>query len=121
LAALLLAGPACVYTTLWDVHEDLTNKSRDPIDFQVTTAVGVHFIVEMLPLFGDGTLDNALTHFQDAARGFDAQGLRIAETGTTVYWWVLPPITFLFPVVVTRVTGDIQYVPAPSAMAAPEV
>lgn len=112
LLVLAFALPACVSSTLWDVHEDLTNRSREPIDFLVTTAVGVHFLLDIMPLFGDGSLVNAMEHFQHAARGFDAQGIRIAQTDTTTYWWILPPITFIFPVVVTRVTGDIEYVPA---------
>lgn len=110
LLGLLLSGTGCVYTTLWDVHEDLVDRSRDPIDFQVTSTWGLHFFTSLLPLIGDGSLENAMRHFQDAARGFDAQGIRIAQTDTTVYWWVLPPLSFIFPLVETRVTGDIQYV-----------
>jgi hypothetical protein len=68
-------------------------------------------LFDLLPLFGDGTLRNGMKHFQEAALKNKAQGIRIVETDTTVYWWVLPPLSFFFPVVVTRVTGDLQYEP----------
>jgi len=109
LLALSLVLPGCSSSTLWDLDKDLINRQRDAIDFQVTTVGGVHFLFGSLALFGDGTLRNGLKHFQEAALENNAQGIRIVETDTTVYWWVLPPLTFLFPVVVTRVTGDLEY------------
>ena len=111
LLGLLFVLPGCVSSTLWDVDRGLTNQKGDPIDFQVTTAGGVHFLFDLFPLFGDGTVHNSLKHFQEAALANNAAGIRIVETDTTVYWWVLPPLSFIFPVVVSRVTGDLQFEP----------
>ncbi len=122
LATLVVAGflglSSCVSTTLYDVHEDMANHQGAPIDFQVTTVVGMHFLFDILPLFGNGSLDYGIRSFQDAARERGALTMRIAETETTVYWWVYPPISFVIPVVVSRVTGDVQY-PEWAALAAP--
>jgi len=107
LAVCALAG--CVSTKIYDVHEDMSNADSEPIDFQITRTVGLHFLFDLMPLFGDATLDRSMQEFQKAARGRGAIGIRIAEIETTMYWWVLPPVSFIFPPVSTTVSGDIRY------------
>ncbi len=109
LAAALCALPGCAATKLYDVHEDMANQDGEPIDFQVTRIAAIHFMFDIMPLFGDASLDETMKEFQRAARERGAVGIRIAEVETTMFWWVLPPISFFLPPVTTTVSGDIRY------------
>jgi hypothetical protein len=106
--ALVLAMlSSCAYSRRYPMLGDSLSAHGEPFEFMTTTAFGIHFMLEALPLFGDGSLDEALDTFEEDSEAAHATRIRIAETSTTIYWWVLPPLSFLFPPVVSRVTGDI--------------
>jgi len=112
LVALLIVGGVsggCTSTTIYDFDERLRTIDGDPFHYMTSSSFGVHFLMEPLPLFGDGTMDRALGEFEDSALELRGYNIRIAETETTTYWWILPPITFLFPPVLSKVYGDIEF------------
>lgn len=103
----LVALTACVQ------HSHVTDLSGvdglrgEPIEYQVTTSYALHFLF-IFRMFGNAKHDVTVERFAAEAAERGATRLRIAQTSTSIYWYVFPPISFFIQPVVTTVEGDVE-------------
>jgi hypothetical protein len=58
------------------------------------------------PLWGDATLHNTVKDLTKEAKATGATKFSISDSSEKVFWWALPPFTFILTPVVTSVSGD---------------
>jgi len=58
------------------------------------------------PIIGDATLQNTVKSFTEEVKKTGATKVRIVNSSEKVFWWALPPFTFILTPVVTSVSGD---------------
>jgi len=121
LLALATGLPACRMTNHFPIREPHSDSEWCGDEFVQSTAIGLHFIM-LLPLFGDGSLRSAFEEFQDEADAAHTLRIRVVDNDTSVYWWWLPPLSFLLPLVISSVSGDFDLPTAPddAAVEAPD-
>ncbi|MEZ5977733.1 MAG: hypothetical protein R3F34_05895 [Planctomycetota bacterium] len=101
----LLAG-GCVSNTSATGFADLPTVDGRPQEFLGTTTYSLHFLF-IVPLIGDGRMQRAVDAFSVEARRRGAENVRIIDTTSDTYWYVFPPISFLFQPVVTSIEGEL--------------
>jgi hypothetical protein len=111
LALVLLLLPGCAFTSRADNLNGLAGPDGRPFQHLSTHAIAINFLW-VLPLFGNATLDETVDAFTAEARKLGATRVRIVNSDTSIYWYVLPPISFLFQPVATTVVGDAEFEPA---------
>lgn len=58
------------------------------------------------PIVGDATLNATVQSFADEAKKVGATKVRIVQSDTSVMWYLIPVLGFIFTPVYTNVAGD---------------
>lgn len=100
-----LAAASCSMTSTATEFNGLKDLEGNEIVHVNTTNVGLHWLYSV-PLLGDASLEETVSCFTAEALEVGALKTRIVDSDKTTYWWILPPISFFIPLVVTNVAGD---------------
>ncbi|HPF13863.1 MAG: hypothetical protein H6830_06705 [Planctomycetes bacterium] len=108
-AATLLLGllPACVTHSHATQFNGVPGIRGEAVEYQTTRSYAIQF------LFTWGVLGNAskpytIDQFTKEASARGASRVRITQTDSTTYWYVFPPLSFLFQPVVQTIEGDVE-------------
>lgn len=106
LSALLCTG--CVFNTRCTDLNGLTDNDGQEIVYQQTSIVAIHAIFGLWPLIEDASLTNSVNEFTAQAADAGDTRMRIAQSSGSNYWWVLPPLSFLFTPVTADIAGAVR-------------
>ena len=70
-----------------------------------TRNYAINFLMER-PMWGDATLNATVQSFADEAKKHGATKVRIVQSDTSVMWYLIPGLGFIFTPVYTNVAGD---------------
>jgi len=70
-----------------------------------TTNIAINLLFTK-PIVGDASIGRTVADCTKEAKALGASQIRLVQSHSTVYWWVLPPISFVVHPVVTNVAGD---------------
>ncbi|MFT4538068.1 MAG: hypothetical protein ACI841_002076 [Planctomycetota bacterium] len=84
----------------------------EPVEYQSTSTWALHFLFAF-GVAGDASKGNTISEFTKEASARGGTRVRIAETSSSTYWWIFPPISFLLHPVQTTVNGDVEGSVAP--------
>lgn len=110
--ALSLALSSCVTNSHVTDYHGVAGQRGVPVEYQTTSVYAVHMIW-FIPLVGDSSTEKGIDEFTKEAAARAAERVRIIETDTTHYWWVLPPISFFIHPVATTIEGELETVAVP--------
>lgn len=82
-----------------------TEGGGRPRAFQNTTTYAIHLVFGRWRLVGDGQTGAGVENFISRARGSGDDKVDITNVNTSIYWWVLPPFSFILTPVVTDAYG----------------
>lgn len=108
-AALLLAlgSASCVMHSHHRDFNGMTGREGLETDYLVTTSYGLNMFM-FLPFGGDTRLTSTVDAFSAEAAAIGGQQIAITDSDTTLYWYLLFPLTLIFTPSVTTVKGDVQ-------------
>ncbi|MEZ6017341.1 MAG: hypothetical protein R3F49_19665 [Planctomycetota bacterium] len=109
LAALfaLALSPACVTHSHVEAFSGVDGIRGEPIEYQTTTTYALHGLF-VFPLIGNGKKSYALEQFAAEAAERGGTRMRVTQTSSLTYWFILPPLSFFVHPVVTTVEGDVE-------------
>lgn len=84
----------------------------EPIEFQKTSKWSLNFLF-LFGIVGDSSLESTVDAFTREASARSGTRVRISQTSSTTYWYIFPPLSFLFHPVVHTVEGDVEGGAAP--------
>ena len=70
-----------------------------------TTNVAINLLFTK-PIVGDASLQKTVADCTTEAKATGATKMRLVQSDSSTYWWILPPISFVVQPVVTTVAGD---------------
>jgi hypothetical protein len=112
LAALLF--PGCTFISHANDWNGLNSPDGTPVHALTATTCGFQFLC-FFPFLGpvqlDGTIDRATEQIRE--RGGDR--VRLVFMGSSNYWWVLPPLSWLVTPVISEATLEYRPVEADAA------
>lgn len=106
LVTLLCTG--CVFHTHCTELNGLTDNDGQAFAHQGTSIVAVHLLFGLWAVLSDGGIENAVSEFSAAAAERGATQVRITQSSSDAWWWVLPPLTFIFTPVTSHISGDVR-------------
>jgi hypothetical protein len=108
-AALLLAlgSSSCVVHSHHRDFNGMTGREGLETDYLVTTSYGLNIFM-FLPFGGDTRLTSTVEAFSAEAAAIGGEQIAITDSGNTLYWYLLFPLTLIFTPSVTTVKGDVQ-------------
>jgi len=71
-----------------------------------TSNVALHLMMGKKPIAGDATLDATVADFTAAAKANGASKVRIVQSSSRAWWFLLFPFTLLVTPVTSNVAGD---------------
>jgi hypothetical protein len=95
----------CTTTAVAKDYNGLLVPGGTPIAHVNTTNVAVHVLFTE-PVWGDATIPQVVKDCTAAAKAEGAKHIRLVQSTQTVYWWILPPISFVIAPVVGNTAGD---------------
>jgi hypothetical protein len=104
---LLLSLPACVSHSVAADFSGVDGIRGEPIEYQLTTTWSLHALF-VFGLLGDSSTRNTVREFTKEASQRGAKRVRITHSGSTTFWYILPPLSFIFHPVRTTVQGDVE-------------
>ena len=108
LPLLLAAGLSSCITQSHATEFNGTSGIRGvPVEYQTTTSYSLRglFIFE---LSGNSSKARTIDAFTEEAAARGATRVRITQTSNTIYWFILPPLSFFIHPSVTTVEGDVE-------------
>lgn len=109
LAALVLAAAAagCTLHSHGVDFNGVDGIRGQPIEYQETStySLGALWIFDLL---GDTSIENGVGEFTDEAASRGATRTQITYSTKSVYWWVLPPISFFIHPMGRFVQGEVE-------------
>ena len=108
LAALPLVGTSCTFISKSDEFSGLTGQQGKPVSFYSATRIGVNLLF-FIPLIGDVTVTRAIKDMTEKVKDEGGTNVRLIQTGGTVFWFLLPPVTFIIHPALTYCSGDAEF------------
>lgn len=108
MAALVLALAAGTGCSITDTATDLRGikgMDGDKLTHINTRNYAINLFMSK-PLVGDATLHATVQSFADEAKKAGATKVRIVQSDTSVMWYLIPVLGFVFTPVYTNVAGD---------------
>lgn len=112
---LALSSASCVVHSHHRDFNGMTGREGLETDYLVTTSYGLNIFM-FLPFGGDTRLTSTVEAFSAEAAAIGGERIAITDSGNSLYWYVLFPLTLIFTPSVTTVKGDVQA----SALLTPE-
>jgi len=103
----LLFLPACVSHTRATEFHGVNGMRGVPVEYQTTSSWALNGLF-VFSLVGDASKERTIDAFTQEAAARGSQRVRITQTSSTTYWFILPPISFLIHPVHTTVEGDVE-------------
>ena len=108
LALVLVVSSACATTHTHSVLYNGVDGIRGvPVEYQSTTRYALHFLF-IFGIFGDAGQDATVDAFTKEASSRGAKRISIKQSESTIYWYVLPPLSFLIQPVTRTVYGEVE-------------
>lgn len=107
LVGLALLAASCIRHSHVDRFSGVTGLRGEPIEYQTTTSYALHGLF-VFPMLGDASKTKALEAFAEEAAERGATRMRVTQTSSTTYWYVLLPLSIFIHPVVTTVEGDVE-------------
>ncbi|MGE4159027.1 MAG: hypothetical protein AB7F75_08010 [Planctomycetota bacterium] len=104
--SLILSG--CPRTQVSTDFQGLPNARGKKFAHVRCTRLGINLMF-FQPLVGDATVPHTVADFSKEASSHGATSLQICQSNESIYWWVLPPFSFIIQPVVTEVAGDAEF------------
>ena len=104
LAVVVCLAAGCSMTNKATDFNGLSTPAGDAMHVS-TTNLAVHVLFTK-PVWGDATLPTTVSDCTREAKAAGASKIRIVQSSTTTYWWILPPFSFVIHPVVGNVAGD---------------
>jgi hypothetical protein len=104
---LLAFLPACVSHSHITKFNGVDGIRGEPIEYQTTTSSAFHFLF-IFGLFGDASKDHTIDEFTKEASARGATRVRITQTSNSTYWYIFPPLSFIFHPVQQTVEGEVE-------------
>ena len=104
---LLAFLPACVTHSHITKFNGVDGIRGEPIEYQTTTSSSFHFLF-IFGLFGDASKDHTIDAFTKEASARGATRMRITQTSSSTYWYIFPPLSFIFHPVQQTVEGEVE-------------
>ncbi len=106
---LLLAAclSSCVIHSRATEFNGVDGIRGEPIEYQTTTLYGLKFLFTW-DLWGKSSLQAAVDEFTEEASGRGATRVNISDTSGTTFWFIYPPLSFLFHPTVCTVEGTVE-------------
>ena len=101
----VLAAVGCSWTNTAKDFGGLQDADGNAVTHVSTSKLAVHLLFKE-PVLGDATLEATGAAFADGVKDAGGARFRIVQSGTTTYWWVLPPVSFVIHPVLTNIAGD---------------
>lgn len=105
LVAVAVLSSGCTMTDKAVRFNDLTDIDGQKVGHQQTTNIAVNLLFTK-PIWGNASIDQTVCDFTAAAKS-DGGKVRITNSDSSTYWYILPPISFIVQPVVTNVAGDV--------------
>ena len=105
LALVCLVASGCTMTSRATNYNGVKDFDGNKVTHVNTTNVAVHLLFKD-PIWGNATLQQTMSDFTKEAKAGGASQVRVVQSDTTTYWWILPPISFIIHPVVGNVAGD---------------
>ncbi len=84
----------------------------EPVEYHTTSKWAFHFLFAF-SMLGDASKEATIDEFTKEASSRGGDRVRITQTSRTTYWYIFPPLSFLFHPVQTTVEGDVEGTGAP--------
>ena len=105
LVAVSVLSSGCTMTDKAANFNGLTDIDGQKVGHQQTMNVAVNFLFTK-PIWGNASIDQTVSDFTAAAKS-DGGKVRITNSDSSTYWYILPPLSFIVHPVVTNVAGDV--------------
>jgi len=79
----------------------------EPVEYQSTTAYSFNALF-VFSLWGHTDLESVVDDFTAEAGARGATRVHVTETSRSVYWYILPPLSFFFHPVAATVKGTVE-------------
>ena len=115
LAALLL--PGCTFFSHAADWNGLKAPDDTPVHALTATTCGLQFLC-FFPLLGPVQLEGTIDSGTERIREHGGDRVRLVFMGTSNYWWVLPPLSWVLTPVISEAT--FEYRPPAGGAAPPQ-
>ncbi len=103
---LVMALNGCASTARVTDFKGLSTPEGTPVAHVYVSKTGLH-LFGRIPLIGRSSIEDTARRFFVTARTLNGENVRIVYSNKTVWWFVLPPFTFILSPVTTTVSGDV--------------
>ena len=107
LATVVLMAAGCSFTSKAAQFNGLTDFEGKKVTHVNTTNLAVHLLFKQ-PVWGNATLEQTVSDLTDEAKAGGASEVRLVQSGTTTYWWVFPPLSFVVHPVIGNAAADVR-------------
>ena len=104
---LSLAASGCTLHTHASDFSGVAGIRGEPIEYQVTTSWSLRGLY-VFDLWGDASTESTIAEFTEEASQRGATRIDVTQSKTSVYWYMLPPISFFICPVATYVQGNVE-------------
>ena len=105
LLCVLGVSAGCSITDTASDLRGIKGMDGDKLTHINTRNYAINFLMER-PMLGDATLNATVQAFADEAKKHGATKVRIVQSDTSVMWYLIPGLGFIFTPVYTNVAGD---------------
>lgn len=101
-----ILSSGCTSTSVNQKFNGLTTPDGPPVGHLNTSKYAVHLLFGALPFLGNASIEDTLDAMTRKAKESGADQIRIVQSQKTIYWFVLPPISFVVTPVVSNIAAD---------------
>ncbi len=105
LVLVMAAGTGCSITDTASDLRGIKGVDGDKLTHINTRNYAINLFMSK-PIVGDATLNATVQAFADEAKKAGATKVRIVQSDTSVMWYLIPVLGFVFTPVYTNVAGD---------------
>ncbi len=105
LVVFALAAAGCSMTSKATNFNGLKDFDGNEVEHLNTTNIALNGLF-VYPLLGNASLEETVACHTQEAKEAGALKVRLVQSDSSTYWWILPPISFFIQPVVTTVAGD---------------
>lgn len=112
---------SCTFLGKSDQYNGLTGQQGKPVVYYSSTRVGLSLLF-VIPIVGEPTVTRAIDDMTERIKDDGGKNVRMVQSDSTAYWYLLPPLTFIIQPAVASCTADAEFdgPAAPAKKAAPK-
>lgn len=108
LAVAAACAPGCSFVdhVKNDKFNGITDLDGNAVDHLNVGRLGLNFFVSA-PFIHDASLDATVDELTEEATAAGKKKVRIVQSGSSTYWWVLPPFSLILTPAYSEVAADV--------------